>query len=51
MLYVFQKEESLRIHSGIGNFVTSRPALLVLISGCPIESRCKASMILLNSSS
>lgn len=42
---------SLHIHSGIGYFVTSLPALLVLSSGWPKESRCKSIMILLNSAS
>lgn len=41
----------LHVHSGIGYLVTSLPDLLVLSSGCPNESRCKSSMILLNSGS
>lgn len=41
----------LHMHSGIGYFVTSLPVLLVLSSGCPKESRCKPSIILLNSAS
>lgn len=43
--------ELLHMHSGMGYFVTSRPALLFLSSGCPMESWCKSRIILLNSAS
>ena len=48
---VFRLFRSLHIHSGMGNLVTSLPALLVLRSGCPKASRCKSLIIWLNSDS
>lgn len=39
------------MHSGIGYFVTSLPALVDRSSGCPRDSLCNSLMMLLNSGS
>lgn len=41
----------LHMHSGIGYLVTSLPILLVLSSGCPMESWCSSRITFLNSAS